>query len=429
MYLPQVDFANVNWDATFKSPELIQHLIPDNGLLPDWVIEIREQRLPTKPSVAITKKRARLRAGDCNGWIKKANFQVPGIRKRKPEGRMTPLIMAPASLLQYQRHSVHLISRVLNVRTNASPFTLILDDLNQRAMPLIGELVRRGLSRNVNLVVVSFEAARFHPAVRSVPAYGQPSGEHILQDIRKAMKDARESLVIVDSLYELLDAGGVDITKLFNLVAGEFASTLIGVYHQDMLPAQDAQNAYTPQSFDLLKYMATTVITCKSFTHVLATKAAKERSLAEPTHGLLQGAEGIVQCLDANNHRGIVFEAEFRRKSGRPESETYFLRTARPTDYNMPIAGLAYGTLKQEFVTLLDLVPSYASQEVIGLVNAAANEIESTFSLGLTDKQKQAREGVVLPYFDAQKGDGGEGGRILYDMGVEDDFDEEEDEI
>jgi len=35
---------------------------------------------------------------------------------------------------------------------------------------------------------------------------------------------------------------------------------------------------------------------------------------------------------------------------------------------------------------------------------------------------------VVLPYFDAQKG-GGEGGRILYDMGEEDDFDEDEDEI
>jgi len=36
----------------------------------------------------------------------------------------------------------------------------------------------------------------------------------------------------------------------------------------------------------------------------------------------------------------------------------------------------------------------------------------------------------VLPYFDAQKGEGaGEGGRILYDMGSEDDFDEEEDEI
>lgn len=51
-----------------------------------------------------------------------------------------------------------------------------------------------------------------------------------------------------------------------------------------------------------------------------------------------------------------------------------------------------------------------------------------TFELGLSERQRQDREGVVLPYFDAQKG-GGDGGRILYDMGSEDDFDEEEDEI
>ena len=55
----------------------------------------------------------------------------------------------------------------------------------------------------------------------------------------------------------------------------------------------------------------------------------------------------------------------------------------------------------------------------------------STFDLGLTDKQRQDRAGVVLPYFDAQTdvGSAGEGGRILYEMGREDDFDDEEDEI
>lgn len=62
-------------------------------------------------------------------------------------------------------------------------------------------------------------------------------------------------------------------------------------------------------------------------------------------------------------------------------------------------------------------------------------EVETTFNLGLTEKQKRDREGVVLPYFDAQKEGGalgaGEGGRILYEMGAEDreDFDDEEDEI
>lgn len=56
--------------------------------------------------------------------------------------------------------------------------------------------------------------------------------------------------------------------------------------------------------------------------------------------------------------------------------------------------------------------------------------MDTTFNLGLTDKQRSDREGVVLPYFDAQREEGmGEGGRILYDMGEEDDFDEEEDEV
>lgn len=59
-----------------------------------------------------------------------------------------------------------------------------------------------------------------------------------------------------------------------------------------------------------------------------------------------------------------------------------------------------------------------------------AEEPESTFSLGLTEKQRRDREGIMLPYFDAQTDIGaGEGGRILYEMGREDDFDEEEDEI
>lgn len=336
----------------------------------------------------------------------------------------------PGSAAQHQRHSLQLISRILNLRTNASPFTLILDDLNQRAMPLVGELVRRALSRNLNVVVVSFESRRLHPAVRSVAACGDESGEQILQGIRKALSEAKESLVVVDSLYEILSVKKVDMGALFSLIAGEFASTLVGVYHQDTIPDQDAHQAYAPQPLELFKYMATAVITCKSFAHVLAAKAARERSLPEPTHGLLQGAEGIVQCLDANDARGMVLEAEFRRKSGRPESERYFLRAARRADYNAPLPGMAFGTLREEFVTLLEQVPAYSSAEVAGLVDAAASEMESTFSLGLTEKQKQARDGVVLPYFDAQKGEGaGEGGRILYDMGEEDDFDEEEDEI
>jgi elongator complex protein 5 len=336
----------------------------------------------------------------------------------------------PASVAQYQRHSVHLMSRVLNVRANTSPFTLVLDDLNQRAHPFLGEMMRRALSRNVNVVFVTFESSHSMPAIRTVTGFGAGAAE-ILHDLRKALSGAKESLVIMDDLYDALNEKGIDMGKLFNLVAIEFASTLVGVYHQDMLAADNVrpETPYAPQALDLVTYMATSVITCKSLAHCLAAKVARERSLPEPTYGLLQEAEGVVQCLDANDHRGIVLEAEFRRKSGRSEGETYFLRPGRPSDYHTPVGSSPFGVLKQEFVILLEQLPAYTSQDRKGLANAADNEVESTFNLGLTDKQKQAREGVVLPYFDAQKGEGGEGGRILYDMGSEDDFDEEEDEI
>ena len=116
--------------------------------------------------------------------------------------------------------------------------------------------------------------------------------------------------------------------------------------------------------------------------------------------------------------RGIVLELEHRRKSGRGVHEWYFL----PTQHTTPTPQ----TFK-ETVTLLDDHPAYRTRTVEPI--ASENELSGmTFDLNLTERQRQEREGVVLPYMDAQKG-GGEGGRILYDMGVEDDFDDEEDEI
>ncbi|KAF2688496.1 hypothetical protein K458DRAFT_414242 [Lentithecium fluviatile CBS 122367] len=423
---------NIDWDAALQRPDFIKHILPDDGSIPKWLSDLREQqsaaRIRTLAVVPQGPRKAHTRAASCDGWIKN-NHYAGDIRERHPEGRKPAGMSRPLSVVQYQRHCIHLMSKVLNVRANASPFTLVLDDLNQRATLFMNELIRRALSRNINVVVVSFEATAFHSAVRHISAYGDQNGAEILATIEKTMSDFKESLVIVDSLYDLLNVKKVDMGALFNLVVIKFASTLTGVYHQDVQAEPNPNNAYAPQSLDVLKFMATSIITCKSFAHVLAAKAARERSLPEPTHGLLQGAEGIVQALDANDHRGIVLEAEFRHKSGRPESETFFLRDARAKDYNNPLPDMAVGTLKQEFVVLLDQVPAYGNKDITALVNAAGNEMESTFSLGLTDKQKAAREGVVLPYFDAQKGEGGEGGRILYDMGSEDDFDEEEDEI
>lgn len=120
---------------------------------------------------------------------------------------------------------------------------------------------------------------------------------------------------------------------------------------------------------------------------------------------------------------------EYRRKSGRGVREVYFLPHPTTIASSVPVketAGAANHRFR-ETVILLEDHPLYRRPERESVMEGEEG-MDVTFELGLTEKQRRDREGVVLPYFDAQKG-GGEGGRILYDMGVEDDFDEEEDEI
>lgn len=190
---------------------------------------------------------------------------------------------------------------------------------------------------------------------------------------------------------------------------------LLAVYHTDVPGSARSTDPYAPSPLTLLKYLATTIITTHSLAHVLVCKVARDRSQVEPSFGLDEGTEGVLQGLGANGSEGVVLEMEHRRKSGRGIREWYFL----------PLTRDARESRGKEFVMLLEDHPLYASKTN---EDARTDDDGTTFELGLTEKQRREREGVVLPYHDAQKG-GGKGGRILYDMGSEDDFDEEEDEI
>lgn len=162
-------------------------------------------------------------------------------------------------------------------------------------------------------------------------------------------------------------------------------------------------------------------MTTHSLSHLVAQKAARQRSLAQPVFGLAEDVEGVIAGMGSNDRKGTVIEMEYRRKSGRGVRDWYWLPAFKTPDPDL------VSTKQKERVILLDDHPLYRTapsqlEEAVGL--------DTTFNLLLTEKQRRDREGVVLPYFDAQREDGvGEGGRILYDMGSEDDFDEEEDEI
>jgi elongator complex protein 5 len=157
--------------------------------------------------------------------------------------------------------------------------------------------------------------------------------------------------------------------------------------------------------------------------------------LAEGREGVLVGLKGekLGDCDGV-----VVVEMEIRRKSGRGVVETFVLSPPSPSTTTPSTTATKSSSPLLSNIILLDEHPLYASTPsgLSGSVQKdGEEEVETTFSLGLTDKQKRDREGVILPYFDAQREGGalgaGEGGRILYEMGAEDreDFDDEEDEI
>jgi elongator complex protein 5 len=233
------------------------------------------------------------------------------------------------------------------------------------------------------------------------------------------------TLFLIDSLNALATIATSQMsTFLSSLITPTV--TLVGTYHEDV-PVMDALSAYSPHPLTLLRYIATTVFTVHSLAHVLARKAAKDRSSALPLFGLDEDEEGLVIGFGSNDPRGVVLEMEHRRKSGRTIKEWFFV-SARSEAPNPRAPGFG----KEDRVILLEDHPLYKASlppEIPGMDQKV--DVGSSFDLGLTEKQRKDRDGVVLPYYDAQRdvGSAGGGGRILYDMGEEDDFDEEEDEI
>lgn len=201
--------------------------------------------------------------------------------------------------------------------------------------------------------------------------------------------------------------------------------SLVSVYHVDVpviLPR--TWNEYEPHPFTILCHLATAILKVSSLQQEIERQRARMRSLVEPEWGLREDREGVIVGLHdkatpikQEDKHGVVIDMELRRRSGRTVTEKFILlpspstktgRVCLLTDHHMFAA------------------PTDESHEGA----EGEEEPESTFNLGLTDKQRKDREGIVLPYFDAQTDIGaGEGGRILYEMGREDDFDEEEDEI
>ncbi|CAG7941174.1 unnamed protein product [Penicillium salamii] len=347
--------------------------------------------------------------------------------------------MAPVNLSHRRTHNLLLISKLLSLRDTASPLTLVLDSLEQPATPLLKEYIRRAKLSKVHVTLIAFETLKQPEGVDAFVTTRRKSPADITKEVSAVYQHvansnpSRRRLILIDSINPLLnskrDDPGFHLPSFLSSFLAPTSPTakvdtsLVVTYHQDV-PEPPQQSPYASSPLSVLTYLATSIITLHSFSHILAQKAARDRSLAPPVFGLEEEQEGVLlgrldKLSGTGAAEGIVIELEHRRKSGRGVLEWYLL----------PPASRYSPQHLKEIVTLLDdnILYNPPMERDPGAEN---EEPTSTFELGLTDKQRRDREGVVLPYFDAQSGDGpGEGGRILYDMGEEDDFDEEEDEI
>jgi len=189
------------------------------------------------------------------------------------------------------------------------------------------------------------------------------------------------------------------------------------------------QSEFSPDPLALLRYVTTAILTTHSLNHIVAHKKASDRSIAGPSFGLEEGVDGVLVGMGSNYTEGTVIEMEHRRKSGRTVKEWFFIYYTSQTS-NIKSSGVIAGSKAADKIIILEDHPLYPRPIASTAQEDEQNQIDSTFNLGLSEKERKDRDAVLLPYLDAQNESGiGQGGRILYDMGVEDDFDDEEDEI
>ncbi|KAF2858605.1 hypothetical protein K470DRAFT_278359 [Piedraia hortae CBS 480.64] len=293
-------------------------------------------------------------------------------------------------------HKLLLMNKLLS---DPSPFTLILDTLEQSSRPLIKEILRRANERKMRVIFVSFEILTPPSGGNITPihAWKEPHTWHTQTKDQLTKHSSQKTLLIIDSLHQIHDPVRTLTPFLYP------NTSLIGVYHTD-IPTPSVP--YHPDGLTMLKFLATTIFSVRNFRSVMAFHEARGRRVVPSSFGIEEG-EGVLLSRGANGME-YVLEVESRRKSGREVVEVFWMGRGGEVEVLDKILGVRGKEEEKEEV----------------------KEDGLTFELGLKEKEKREREGVVLPYYDAQATMGeGRGGRILYDFGVEDDFDEEEDEI
>ncbi|KAI0405321.1 Elongator complex protein 5 [Xylaria palmicola] len=365
-------------------------------------------------------------------------------------------------------HALLLLQKLLNLRDSASPLTLVIDTLEQSGKLILREFMSRAQISHTKIIYISFATIR-RPAGVDVFIHARgKTAESLHAKITSHYPSGHthKTLLVFDELNPLAGAIPADLALFLSSLVTSPALSLVALYHADVplapppaaSSAAAAAAAYAPHPLTVLAHLATAVLRVSNLHHAAERRRALNRSQREPAFGLAEGREGVLAGLGLRTGKvaaaaaaaaagtgapqGLVLEMELRRRSGRAVAESFVLvpspgpqrqqRTADPAQAPAQMGRSDVAAAAPSKLYRLADHPAFldAASEQQSSAGRREDEPESTFNLGLTEKQRRDREGIVLPYFDAQTDIGaGEGGRILYEMGREDDFDDEEDEI
>ncbi|KAI1262574.1 Elongator complex protein 5 [Xylariaceae sp. FL1019] len=324
-------------------------------------------------------------------------------------------------------HALLLAQKLLNLRDSASPLTLVLDTLEQSGKPILREFMNRAAISKSKIIYLSYATLKRPPHASTFIRARGKSPESLRSEITSHYPSGHttKTLLLIDELNPLAATLPNDITLFLTSLITSPSISLTTLYHTDIPLSLPQTTMYTPHPLTVLTHFATAVLRTTNLPHTITRQRALNRSQQEPDFGLDEGKEGVLIGLRSKNElsEGLVLEMELRRRSGRSVAEKFILVPP-------PITTSPTSTPTKADIAKIYLLSDHPVFQTADPAAEKEEEPESTFNLGLTEKQRRDREGIVLPYFDAQTDVGaGEGGRILYEMGREDDFDDEEDEI
>lgn len=288
------------------------------------------------------------------------------------------------------------LSRILSFRY-LSPLLILSDTILQSAYPLLThfeecaraeklKVIRIGYSQRSDVCTIT------RPSPKTPSTYKPIDG--LISEIESLIRSASTSekhkiLLSIPDLNDFLANNPAHLTTFLSaLIALSPARISVCAIHHTDLPLLQYPS-HLPSPSTLLGYLATTIITVQSLTHVVAKRTAALKSQISHVDLDLEGKD-ILSPL-GSNHPTLVLTVESRRKSGRAVfEECVYDSQAQKILVTVPELSIALPSDKQKM-------------EEKKAEDAYMGEDEIGFKIGLTDKQKANRDNYELPHFQAQR--------------------------